>query len=157
MGYHPTLKVECVRGKLQTRLAKLDAKGEWPHKYDALILAKVGLERMGYPRRISSVLEADIFPYAVGQGSLGLEIRTQDERVAGLISFLDDASARAECLAERPFLRSLAGGCRVPVGVRCTSEDTQITLMGHVWSADGEAEFMADATGSAADAASLGM
>ena len=114
-------------------------------KYDALILAEVGLERRGYPDRISSVLEPDEFPYAVGQGSLGLEIREGDERIRGLVSFLDDVNARAECVAERSFLRSLAGGCRVPVGVHCVSSTdpagaVTVTLKGRVWATDGSVE-----------------
>lgn len=155
--YHPTLEIEVVRGNVQTRLAKLDAKGEWPQKYDALILAEVGLERMGYPGRISSILEPDVFPYAVGQGSLGLEIREADERIKGLVGFLDDAAARAECLAERSFLRSLAGGCRVPVGVQCVSDGKgSITLTGRVWATDGSVEYSADATGSQSEAVQVG-
>ena len=159
--YHPTLVIEVVRGNVQTRLAKLDAKGEWPQKYDALILAEVGLERMGYPARISSILEPDVFPYAVGQGSLGLEIREADERVQGLVGFLDDAVARAECVAERSFLRSLAGGCRVPVGVACSSAtgdggEVTLTLKGRVWATDGSVEYSAEEAGSAGDAAKLG-
>jgi hydroxymethylbilane synthase len=160
--YHPTLSIEVVRGNVQTRLAKLDAKGEWPQKYDALILAEVGLERMGYPDRISSVLEPDLFPYAVGQGSLGLEIREGDERIRGLVSFLDDVHARAECVAERSFLRSLAGGCRVPVGVHCVSSTdpasgaVTVTLKGRVWATDGSVEYSADASGTPADATTIG-
>lgn len=160
--YHPTLSIEVVRGNVQTRLAKLDAKGEWPQKYDALILAEVGLERMGYPHRISSTLEPEVFPYAVGQGSLGLEIREGDQRIRGLVNFLDDVRARAECVAERSFLRSLAGGCRVPVGVHCVSSAdpasgaVTVTLKGRVWATDGSVEYAADASGSSADAASIG-
>ena len=154
--YHPTLEIEVVRGNVQTRLAKLDAKEPHPQKYDALILAQVGLERMGYSERISSVLEPDVFPYAVGQGSLGLEIRAADARVRGLVGFLDDGAARAECVAERSFLRSLAGGCRVPVGVECSSEGGVVSLKGRVWSTDGEAEFCAEESGGLGDAAKIG-
>ena len=160
--YHPTLSIEVVRGNVQTRLAKLDAKGEWPQKYDALILAEVGLERMGYSHRISSTLEPEVFPYAVGQGSLGLEIREGDQRTRELVNFLDDVSARAECVAERSFLRSLAGGCRVPVGVHCVSSAdpasgaVTITFKGRVWATDGSVEYTADASGSSADAAKIG-
>ena len=121
----------------------------------------MGLERMGYPTRISSILEPDKFPYAVGQGSLGLEIREADERVQGLVGFLDDAGARAECVAERSFLRSLAGGCRVPVGVACSSVtgdggEVTVTLKGRVWATDGSVEYSAALAGSAAGAAKLG-
>ena len=78
-----------------------------------------------------------------------------------MVGFLDDATARAECIAERSFLRSLAGGCRVPVGVHCTSAvgeggEVTVTLKGRVWSTDGAVEFLGAKAGIAADAAALG-
>ena len=157
---HPRLVVKSVRGNLQLRLAKLDGGSgtEHPQRYDALILAAVGMQRMGYSHRITALLPTAEFPYAVGQGSLGLEIRENDTRVAELLRCLNDESAREECEAERSFLRALAGGCRVPVGVSCVSapETGHLALQGWVWSTDGAAEFSASGECAAGGAVHLG-
>ena len=85
-----------------------------------------------------------------------MEIRAADARVRGLVGFLADGAARAECVTERSFLRSLAGGCRVPVGVECSSDGGVVSLKGRVWSTDGEAEFCAEESGGLGDAAKIG-
>lgn len=133
------------------RLAKLDAEQGHPAKFDAILLAAVGLQRMGYESRISQHMDACDFPYAVGQGSLGIECRVEDSKTIGLVRFLHSPKAAIECRAERAFLRALAGGCRVPVGVVAHAEPISgadggrfsLDFDGRVWSVDGTYQFAA--------------
>ncbi|MEJ7553397.1 MAG: hydroxymethylbilane synthase, partial [Aquificaceae bacterium] len=103
----PDLRVETLRGNVDTRLRKLEEG-----LYDAIVLAYAGVKRMGFEERVSQVLE-DFIP-AVGQGSLAIEIRQEDQRVYEAIAFLDHRESRIRAECERAFLRELQGGCQVP-------------------------------------------
>src|ERR1051325_9104676 len=105
----PDVRIKDLRGNVDTRLRKLDG-GE----YDALILAAAGLRRLGFGERISAAVAQAEMLSAVGQGSLGIETRADDEEVNALVSRLDDPRTRAAVVAERALLRSLGGGCQVP-------------------------------------------
>jgi len=103
-----------VRSHSDTRLRKLDAEdGE----FDCIILASAGLKRINLDHRITTRLNPIEFPYAVGQGALGIEIREGDERISKLVHAVEKNSSRWPCLAERNMLRTLQGGCSSPVGV----------------------------------------
>ena len=114
----PHLKFDNVRGNVQTRLRKLD--GDEGPAYECLLLAAAGLERVGLGHRITMCLDAPDMYYAVGQGALGVEIRSGDERMKELLSSLEDKPATYRCLAERSLMRYLEGGCSVPIGVYTT-------------------------------------
>ena len=123
----PDLKLIEIRGNVDTRLRKLGEQG-----LDATILAEAGLKRLGLEARITEVLDAAwMFP-AVGQGALGIECRADDEATRRLLASLDDAKTHAAVLAERAMLRTLGGGCHVPIGARSSIEDGQLTLHGAV-------------------------
>ncbi|WFC98048.1 hydroxymethylbilane synthase [Malassezia yamatoensis] len=115
----PHLIFSDVRGNIQTRLAKLDAeKGP----YTALVLAAAGLKRLDLAERITAYLTAPVMLHAVGQGSLGIEIRTpgkspRDARVKALIESIGDWRATWRCSAERALLHRMEGGCSIPLGV----------------------------------------
>ncbi|KAI9477006.1 hypothetical protein LPJ78_005137 [Coemansia sp. RSA 989] len=130
---YPHLKFTGVRGNLQTRLAKLDAEDS---PYDALVLAVAGIKRVQLESRITQIL--DQVYYAVGQGALGVEVRCGDEETLRLIGCLNDATARATCLAERELMRVLEGGCSVPIGVRSEWTGSQLRLHAIVVSPDGK-------------------
>ncbi len=106
----PDLVIHPLRGNVDTRLGRLDA-GD----YDALILAAAGLERLGLGHRVTSLLEPPLFWPAIGQGALGLQIRSGDHRAMEAITPLDDAATHAAVRAERSCLADLAGGCLAPV------------------------------------------
>jgi len=72
--------------------------------------------------RITALLPPAHFPYAVGQGSLGIEIRTGDDRIQKLLGAIEDKPSRWRCMAERALLRHLQGGCSSPIGVACFYE-----------------------------------
>ncbi|MCJ1407595.1 porphobilinogen deaminase [Ptychographa xylographoides] len=128
----PHLVVKDVRGNVGSRLQKLDAEGG---EYGCLILAATGIQRVGRGDRVSSFLSRQEGGWlgAVGQGALGVEIRQGDEEVEALMAGLmgegegREAGERClwECLAERSMLRTLEGGCSVPIGVETEWIDTE--------------------------------
>ena len=107
----PDLEIHPLRGNVDTRLRKLE-EGQ----YKAIILASAGLHRLGLTKRVREIISAEVVCPAVGQGALGIECRSQDARTRELLSFLDHAPTRQACSAERALLRSLGGGCQVPIG-----------------------------------------
>jgi hydroxymethylbilane synthase len=127
------LVIKDVRGNIDTRLRKLD-EGQ----YDALVLACAGLRRLGMESRISAALPASEMLPAVGQGALGLETRADDEETVEAISKLDHKFTRLACLAERAFLRSLGGGCQLPIAAYAIVRDQRIRLDGLVAHPQGE-------------------
>ncbi|AFZ52446.1 hydroxymethylbilane synthase [Cyanobacterium aponinum UTEX 3222] len=149
--HFPHLTFKDVRGNVNTRLAKLDA-GE----YDAIILAVAGLERLGMGDRIHQVIPAEISLHAVGQGALGIECRTGDEKVLQIIKSIEDPNTRDCTLAERSFLRVLEGGCQIPIGVNSSLEGDNLTLIGMVASLDGQKLLKDSVTGDRTQAEKLG-
>ncbi|MEH2450441.1 hydroxymethylbilane synthase [Nostoc sp.] len=150
--HFPHFTFKDVRGNLITRLAKLDA-GE----YDALILAAAGLERLGMPDRVHQILPANISLHAVGQGALGIECRADDSELLSLLKAIEHPQTRDRCLAERSFLRSLEGGCQVPIGVNTEISGENLTLTGIVASVDGQKLVKDTVTGIANNAEALGI
>jgi len=107
-----------IRGNVETRLKKLHT-GD----YDAMILAEAGLVRLGLQEQIASLLEPSLFLPAVGQGALGIEVRSEDtETLSEVIDCLNDLPTYAAVTAERSLLRSLRGGCLAPIAAYCSSE-----------------------------------
>lgn len=113
---YPHLSFADCRGNVPTRLAKLDAEGG---PFAALILAAAGLERLELGDRITKALnwKDDGVMYAVGQGAIGVEVREGDEEVAELMEGVNHECTYRACLAERSLMRTLEGGCSVPIGV----------------------------------------
>jgi hydroxymethylbilane synthase len=117
------LEILELRGNVETRLRKL-AEGN----YEAIILASAGLLRLGFGNLITRRLDvAEMLP-AVGQGALGIEARRDDDRVSALLSVLNHAPTRAETDAERALLRSLGGGCAVPIAAHAVVSGEFISL-----------------------------
>lgn len=128
----PDLKLEPVRGNVDTRLGKLD-HGE----YDAIVLAAAGLHRLGYAERITEHLPEDILLPAVGQGALAIETRSDDLTVNEIVRLLEHYPTRLACEAERAFLKGLGGGCLVPIAAHGSIRAERMTLAGLVASIDG--------------------
>lgn len=147
----PDLKLEEVRGNVETRLRKVD-DGE----YDAILLAEAGLRRLGWADRISAVLSPPLVYPAVGQAALGLECRKDDLETSQLLSQLTDATAMSEVLAERACLAELRAGCHAPVGVLSRVQGEMLTLEGVVLSRDGQERIWAEATAGRNHAESIG-
>ena len=147
----PDIQIKDLRGNVDTRLRKLD-EGE----YEALILASAGLRRLGFDKRISAAIEPGEMLPAVGQGSLGIETRSDDAETNALVVRLDDSQTRAAVLAERALLRALGGGCQVPIAAHATVEGGRLSLDGLVATLDGTQVLRDRFEGNAADAARVG-
>ncbi|KAF6026504.1 HMBS [Bugula neritina] len=133
---YPHLKFADVRGNLNTRLRKLDATNGI---YDALILAEAGLDRMGWSERVGEVLDEGNCMYAISQGAMAVECRSFDIETLELLSKLSHKETLLRCLAERALLRTLEGGCSVPIAVfsKVAEEGNSLLLRGGVFSLDG--------------------
>jgi hydroxymethylbilane synthase len=145
------LRVESVRGNVETRLRKLD-QGQ----YDALIMAAAGLARLRLDVRITSYLSPPEWLSAAGQGAVAVESRADDVEVAELLRPIDDEVTRAETDAERALLARLQGGCQVPVGARAQSWGEELVLRGLVATSDGTSLVRAEGRDGLSNAAALG-
>jgi hydroxymethylbilane synthase len=128
----PDLDVRDLRGNVDTRLRKVES-GE----YDAVMLAKAGLDRLGWTHRISETLSPDVCMPAVGQGALGIECRASDAETSAALDKLNDAETRSAIVAERSLLSVLQGGCQVPLGAWARIEGNELVLDACVCSIDG--------------------
>jgi hydroxymethylbilane synthase len=128
----PDLDTREMRGNVDTRLRKVES-GE----YDAILLAKAGLDRLGWTQRITEILSPDLCMPAVGQGAIAVETRLKDTEAADLLAKLDDAETRTAIIAERAMLGALHGGCQVPIGGWARIERGELVLEACVCSVDG--------------------
>lgn len=152
LAVRPDLTICDLRGNVNTRLAKLDA-GE----FDAIVLAAAGLKRLGFERRIRSILPRSVMLPAVGQGALAIECRAGDAAILSAIEFLRDAGMTTAAQAERAFLRRVEGGCQIPVGVYAEVDaDGQISIDAMISSVDGQRICRSDAQGAGEQAEALG-
>jgi hydroxymethylbilane synthase len=128
----PDLHIVPLRGNVDTRLRKLES-GD----LQAIVLAAAGLNRLGLAHRITAPLPPESVLPAIGQGVLGLETREGDQETQHLISFLNDPDTELAARAERSFLKTLEGGCQVPVAGYARVEGDLIILGGMVAEFDG--------------------
>jgi hydroxymethylbilane synthase len=149
---YPELRVDWLRGNVNTRLGKLD-----DGQYDAIILAASGLQRLGFDQRIKVAIAPEECLPAIGQGVLGIEIRTDDNEVRELIAPLAHAETTLRVRAERAFNQTLNGGCQVPIAGYAVLEGDQIYLRGLVGKPDGSEVLRAEIRGSSDQAHELGV
>ncbi|MCC8342538.1 hydroxymethylbilane synthase [Pseudomonas stutzeri] len=152
LARQPDLKIQFLRGNVNTRLAKLDA-GE----YDAIILAAAGLIRLGFGERIRSSIGVDESLPAGGQGAVGIECRTGDSEVHALLACLNHAPTATRVVAERALNKRLNGGCQVPIACYAVLEGEQLWLRGLVGQPDGTLLLRAEGRAPAAEAEALGV
>lgn len=123
---------------MNTRLRKLDDENS---PYSALLLAFAGVSRMGWEDRITEILEKDVMLHAVGQGAIGIECRLEDADTLKLLDPLNHKETVLRTTAERSFMKTLEGGCSVPLGVTTllvqTGDHFNLSLTGSVTSLDG--------------------
>lgn len=129
-------------------MAKLDADNS---KFAGIILAQAGLVRMGWEKRISQTIEPTDILYAVGQGALAVECRSNDGRILSMLQKLACLETQCKILTERSFLKTLGGGCSAPVAVhtnlerrRGNDDDYELNITGAVWSLDGKIEIQSN-------------
>ncbi|WP_433259718.1 hydroxymethylbilane synthase (plasmid) [Streptosporangium sp. CA-135522] len=160
--HRPDLRIERIRGNVDTRLDKLDEDG----RYAALILARTSLSRLGLLDRHHEVLPAEFHPAGegvvsmvppVGAGVIALQARDTDLPVMQLLQHLDHPATAGHVLAERTMLRLLRGHCNSPIaGHACPTGDGRMSLYGMVFNLDGSRFVHAHACGDASDPAALG-
>ncbi len=147
----PDFTVRDLRGNVDTRLRKLD-EGQ----YDAIILATAGLIRLGLNARINlAIPTAQMLP-AVGQGAIGIETRAEPD-VMNVVAKLNHKETQLACLAERALLRSLGGGCLLPIAAHAEVMGKEMRIAGLVASRDGKQIVREAVNGSIANAEALGL
>jgi hydroxymethylbilane synthase len=151
LNFRPDLKIEPLRGNVDTRVRRLDS-GE----LDAIILACAGLMRLGWESRIGARLDPRICLPAVTQGIIGIECRGDATRTRTLLQVLDDAATRTVMEAERAFAERLGGSCQSPIAAYATWEGTRLTLEGLVAEPDGSRLLRDSMTADAARPVELG-
>ena len=147
----PHLRIEALRGNVQTRLRKLD-EGQ----YAAIILAAAGLKRLELGHRITALIEPEQSLPAVGQGALGIECREGRDDLVALLAPIHHAESAACVGAERAMSRALQGSCQVPLGGFARIIDGELRLRGFVASIDGTRMIRDEVSGKPEDAEQLG-
>ena len=148
---YPHLSVLPLRGNVGTRLRKLDE-----NQFDAILLAAAGLKRLGLGERICSLLNVEDSIPAVGQGALGIEIRSNEADLSKLLSPLNHPETAACVRAERQVSRMLGGSCQVPLGAYAVMQQGQLHIQGFVARVDGSDFIHASAVGDADDPEAVG-
>jgi len=151
LNYRNDFKIHPLRGNVDTRLKKVEEG-----KYDAILLASAGLNRLGWSNRITEEISHEIIIPAMGQGALGIETRLGDSKTYNFISSLNHEQTNYEVSAERALVGKLDGGCQVPIGAYAKTEDNLITLKGLVSSLDGKIIHKSEIVGPIDDAINIG-
>jgi hydroxymethylbilane synthase len=146
------LKMTLLRGNVDTRLRKLD-EGQ----VDATILALAGLKRLGLVDRATTVMSADEFLPAVGQGAIGIETRENDERTREILARIDHADTSTALAAERAFLAALDGSCKTPIAGHATLSGDAVHFRGLIARPDGAAAHDIAGMGKRQDAIKIGV
>lgn len=146
------LKIESLRGNLDTRVGKL-LNGE----FDAIVVATAGLNRLKLSAPKSEILGPPTFLPAVAQGALGIEYRVDDTEIQDILAFLHDEMTARQVKAERGFLTGLDGGCQVPIAAWSQLEGDQVKLTGFVADIDGSSPIRMEKAGPADDAWNIGL
>ena len=142
----PDVEIVPIRGNVDTRLEK--ARSE---EYDGVVLAAAGLARLGRSDEITEHLPEETCVPEVGQGALAVEARADDDDVLDMLSEIDDRPTRDAVEAERAFLRTIGGGCQVPVAAYARLEGGVIRVSTMAALPDGSQVFRSETSGNAAD------
>ncbi len=151
LAARPDLKIQALRGNVDTRLKKLDA-GEM----DAIVLACAGLMRLGFESRIAARLDPTLSLPAVSQGIIGIECRADDLRTRASLRVLDHAATRVVMDAERAFAQRLGGSCQSPIAAYARIEGERLILEGLVAEPDGSRVLRDRMSGSVQNPSELG-
>ncbi|MFA5844118.1 MAG: hydroxymethylbilane synthase [Coriobacteriia bacterium] len=151
LALRPDLEIVDVRGNLDTRMRKAE-----DGTLDAVILAAAGITRLGWADRITHYEDPSVMCPAVGQGAIGIEIREDDEFMRGVCDALRDEDTFTCVRAERVVMRTLEGGCQVPIGAYARIEDGTLVMDAVVASVDGTTVLRHRLTGSPDEPEALG-
>ncbi|MBK7981317.1 MAG: hydroxymethylbilane synthase [Ignavibacteriae bacterium] len=148
----PDINVVELRGNVPTRIKKF-TENNW----DAIILARAGVERLKLQKYISSIIPIDQILPAVGQGALGIEINSKNIFAEKIVKSIHDENTYCAVIAERALLKKLEGGCQVPIGAFAEVKSNGLYLEGLVASLDGSISFKGKIKGKKSDAEKLGV
>lgn len=148
----PDIRIEELRGNVPTRIKKF-IESRW----DAIILARAGVERLKLNKHISSIIPTDEILPAVGQGALGIEIRDDNEFAKNILKSIHDAKTYSEVRAERSLLKALEGGCQVPIGAYAQLKSNGLYLDAVVGAVDGSVTFRKKMRGTKSNPEKLGV
>jgi hydroxymethylbilane synthase len=129
----PDLKVQLLRGRVETRLTKIENGA-----FDATYLALAGLKRLGLERHAASIVDSEAMPPAPGQGALAITAREGDRKTLDLLAPLNIAEHAITTTAERAFLQALDGSCRTPIAALARIEGGALIFLGEVLTPDGK-------------------
>jgi hydroxymethylbilane synthase len=129
----PDLKVEMLRGRVETRLAKIESGA-----FDATYLALAGLRRLGLENHAAAIVDSEAMPPAPGQGALAITARGGDGKTLALLAPLNIAEHAITTTAERAFLQALDGSCRTPIAALARIADGNLLFKGEVLTPDGK-------------------
>ena len=152
LSLRPDVTVVPIRGNIGPRLAKIEGEDG----LDAVILAKAGLSRLGLNESTTAVLDPALFPYAVAQGALGLEARSDDTAIIEILRSIQCEQTRAEVDAERAMMHALGAGCSLPVGAMVSWTGERLSLTSQITSLDGSERIVTVHEGLGSDATALG-
>jgi hydroxymethylbilane synthase len=147
----PDIEIVPLRGNLDTRIKKIELDN-----LTGVIVAASGLKRMGWAGRVSQYLSVEFMLPAVGQGVLGLELRSQDDETREVASFLNHETTWLEVGAERAFLKRLGGGCQLPIAAYGKIQGNQLLVRGLVGGMDGRVMLRDDVSGPTTSGQALG-
>jgi hydroxymethylbilane synthase len=151
LHHRPDIQVVELRGNVPSRIEKF-LKSDW----DAIILARAGVERLNLKKYISSYISTDEILPAVGQGALGIEIHAENDFVKELLLSLHDEDTYKAVTAERALLKKLEGGCQVPIGAYAQVKSNGLYMDALVGNLDGSLTFRKKIKGSKNSAVQLG-
>jgi hydroxymethylbilane synthase len=151
LAYRKDLAISEIRGNVPTRIRKFESS-----ELDAMILAYAGVHRLELDSCIKQIIPSEIMLPAVGQGVVAVESREDDAQIAELLRVINNRETEICILAERSFLRSLEGGCQVPIAGFAALENDEITLQGYVGSFDGSLTIRQSIRGKSENADALG-
>lgn len=152
LALRPDIEARDLRGNVNTRLQRLDAK-----EFDAIILAAAGLKRLGLDHRIRQTFSSVQFLPAAGQGVLGIECREEDKETQALIMPLNDVNTYTCLIAERAMCRHLGGGCYAPIAAYAEIKQNKLFLRGLVARTDGTEILQTQQENTLAEANALGV
>jgi len=147
LACRPELRVESIRGNLDTRIAKLRGTRLSAVRYDAIVVAAAGCQRAGYENEITEYLSAEMVLPAPGQGAIAVECREDDREAIEMARSINDPASFVAVEAERALLKYLGGGCHTPIAALAAVEGGNLWLRGAILSPDGSRIVRAESYG----------
>jgi hydroxymethylbilane synthase len=152
LHYRPDIQIEELRGNVPSRI-----KNFLSSNWDGIILARAGVERLKLNKFISSVINSELIIPAVGQGALGIEVLEENKIAREILLPLHDENTYSAVLAERALLRTLEGGCQVPIGALAKVKPNGLYIDAYVGTIDGSLAFRSALRGSKSNPEALGI